>query len=164
MINIEFIFSLVYAIGFSILCITGLILGINLFKLINKISLFFNEKRENQIILNKKESNSTIDLSLSEKTEATIEILNFCNIIIENEILKNLSGYDRISKPYDMKKFDTDYKNIAETVYNAFKSDIIDNVNIIISSEFLMQHILDETMIRFMKFTEDYNNKLKNKN
>ena len=155
--NIQ-IFNIIIAI---LIAIPSIILFIFILQLLSGITKYFKELRNYQFMINTKEHRDEMELSLNERISSTVEFINLCNIIIDNEIAKNLSGYSRLNKKYDMTKFDTDYKNMAESVYNSIKSEIIDNRELIISSDFVLQHIIDETMIRFMRYTEDFNNNFK---
>lgn len=138
------------------------IISLVLYLLFN-ISLYFKELRNYQFMINRKEHEDRTEEVLNDRVSSTVEFLDFCNAIIDNEIAKNLSGYSRLNKKYDMTKFDVDYENIATSVYDSIKPEIIENKNLIITSKFIMQHIIDESMIRFMKYTRDYNNAI-NKN
>lgn len=131
-------------------------------RLIMKVSNYFESLTAHQLLISstyKVEDDSS--LSLPDRTESTVELLAFCNSIIDNEIAKNLSGYARLNKKYDMTKFDSDYMSIADSVYKSLKPDLLDSDDLIIPSEFVMHHILDETMVRLMRTTEEYNNNLK---
>lgn len=130
--------------------------------LVYNISLFFKEKRNYQFMINNKEKDTKSKMTMLERVDTTLEILNLCNTLIDNEITKSLQACVRLKKPYDIKRIDTDVKLIATEVFNSIKPEILISDDIILSEKFLMQHITDETILRLLKSSQEFNSIIRN--
>lgn len=133
--------------------------------MIFNISQYFKNKTSNitikQQIELEKHSRELYTHNLLDRIDATVSIMNLMNIIIDNEISKTLQGCIRLNTKYELSKLDKDVKTIATTVYDCFKKDIFDSTETIVTSNFLMQHITDEVMLRLIKAVQEYNTVLR---
>ena len=93
-----------------------------------------------------------------DKIDSTVSLLNLINILIDNEITKMLDSLSRLKVKYDSKSLDRDAKNIAENVYTSLKKDsTFSNENIILTDEYIMKHISEESITRLMIRSYTYN-------
>lgn len=128
--------------------------------MIYNISQYFKQKANYQMIINTNETNVKTKMTMTERVDITLSIMNLLNVLIDNEINKTLQACARINTKYDVTRLDKDVKIIATTVFEAIKPEVFISADSIISDNFLMQHITDEVMIRLMKVGQEYNKAL----
>jgi hypothetical protein len=98
-------------------------------------------------------------LDYLDRVEATVSTLNVINILIDNEINQMVTTLSRLNQKYDVKRLDTDVKKISEKIFNGFKKDNgLITSQLIVTDEFIMQHIMDEVITRLLSVMKDYNN------
>lgn len=125
--------------------------------MISNISLFFKEKRNYQFMINQKENMTMSRLSMIDRVDATLGIINIANILIDNEVNKTIQGCITLHTKYDVTRLDKDVKIIATTVFESLKSEIFTSHDLIINDTFLMQHISDEAMLRMISAGKELN-------
>ena len=90
----------------------------------------------------------------------SLEIINLCNVLIDNEVGKLLESYRRLNMRYDAKKLDKDVERITKKVFDGVQHQVIIDPNHVITPEYILQHISDQTMLRVIQFTQEYNNSI----
>lgn len=129
--------------------------------LIINISNYFKEKRNYQYMINNKEMDNESKISTVDRLDATFELLNLINTLIDNEISKTLQACIQLRTKYEVTRLDKDVKVIATTVYTSIKPEVYLSKDLIITETFMMQHIMDEVMLRLLKAGQEYNEALK---
>lgn len=86
------------------------------------------------------------DIRKMEKSIVLTENLNsFIMKSIEIEITKHMNSLLALDMDYDVLNLDKDVSNISTRVFNSIKKEFLNNKNIIFTSNFLMQNIIDMT-------------------
>lgn len=121
------------------------------------IILILEEKRNEIFIRNKKK---LLEDDFSDNIEITVSFMSLCSSLIDNEVGKLISTYLQSNKKYEYIKVDEDVKIISNNIYSAFKEKIIDNSSLIITEDFIMKYIIEETLNRLLTVAKDYNKSL----
>lgn len=138
------------------ICILLSIITIPILGILYQIYLVIKEKRNEIYIRNY----NSIDGDFYNNIETTISFMSLCTNLIDNEIGKLLSTYIQTKNKYEYLKLDKDIEMISNNVYSAFRTNCIDNNNMIISTEYIMKYIIEETLNRLINITKEYNNSL----
>ena len=147
---------MVYEIIIKIFIVLSFFIVLNC---INTIADYFKEKKNHQFMLNQEEYNTNSKLDLMDRTNLTIKLMELINTLIDNEISKTLQSCIRLGSKYESTRLDKDAELISKAVFESIKSEIFLEKDLILTEEFLMQHIADEVLIRLIKYTQEYNNK-----
>lgn len=145
---------------FIIIGIMVLILFTYICSLIISVNKYFDARTKKEELLTEREKVKPIlqPINYLDKIDSTVSLLNLINILIDNEITKMLDSLSRIKVKYDSKSLDRDAKNIAENVYTSLKKDsTFSNENIILTDEYIMKHISEESITRLMIRSYTYN-------
>lgn len=145
---------------FTIIGIMVLILFAYICSLIISIIGYFDARTKREELLTEREKVKPIlqPINYLDKIDSTVSLLNLINILIDNEITKMLDSLNRLKVKYDSKSLDKDAKNIAENVYTSLKKDsTFSNENIILTDEYIMKHISEESITRLMIRSYTYN-------
>ena len=145
---------------FIIIGIMVLILFTYICSLIISVNKYFDARTKNEELLTEREKVKPIlqPINYLDKIDSTVSLLNLINILIDNEITKMLDSLSRLKVKYDSKSLDRDAKNIAENVYTSLKKDsTFSNENIILTDEYIMKHISEESITRLMIRSYTYN-------
>ncbi len=136
----------------------GIILTYFVLMILSYTVLLLREKRNEIFIRNK--NNIDTYVSFSDNIDTTISFMSLCTSLIDNEVGKLISTYLQSNKKYEYLKVDEDVRTISDNVYSAFKENIINNDELIISSEFIMKFIIEETLNRLLTLAKEYNSSL----
>ena len=136
----------------------GIILTYFVLMILSYTVLLLREKRNEIFIRNK--NNIDTYASFSDNIDTTISFMSLCTSLIDNEVGKLISTYLQSNKKYEYLKVDEDVRTISDNVYSAFKENIINNDELIISSEFIMKFIIEETLNRLLTLAKEYNSSL----
>ena len=149
---------------YNIMIIMYLILGI--FLLINITTLIgtiINKTREEarSIELNRvKEELKPVskELDYLDKLEATVGLLNFINVLIENEIDNKIISLSKLNSKYEMIKLDEDAKAIATNIFQSINNEqtFVDN-NLIMNNEYIMKYITEQSIVKLLDKASQYN-------
>lgn len=145
---------------FIIIGIMVLILFTYICSLIISVNKYFDARTKKEELLTEREKVKPIlqPINYLDKIDSTVSLLNLINILIDNEITKMLDSLSRLKVKYDSKSLDRDAKNIAENVYTSLKKDsTFSNENIILTDEYIMKHISEESITRLMIRSYTYN-------
>ena len=145
---------------FIIIGIMVLILFTYICSLIISVNRYFDARTKKEELLTEREKVKPIlqPINYLDKIDSTVSLLNLINILIDNEITKMLDSLSRLKVKYDSKSLDRDAKNIAENVYTSLKKDsTFSNENIILTDEYIMKHISEESITRLMIRSYTYN-------
>ena len=82
---------------------------------------------------------------LNERIIASDELNKFIMRGIEVEVSKLMNSILSLNIDYDVLNLDKDVSNISETVFKSVRMDILKNQHIIVTSDFIMQNIVDMT-------------------
>lgn len=150
--NIIDIFKMVL-IGSTVLIILTLIV------LLIQVILYIGDKRvqidfKDALELSNRDA---VFVSLNDELINTTQLLTFINTLVEVEINKKLFQYQQLGVKYELKNLDTDIKEISENVMRGFKDGILNSDESVLSSEYLMMHIINETSLRFTKSVKEMN-------
>lgn len=129
--------------------------------LMRNISLFFKEKRNYQFMINQREKDSKSHINILDKVDATVGIINLCNLLIDNEVSKTMQACIRLNTKYDVTRLDHDVRIMATTVFESIRAEVFESPDLIITDKFLMQHITDEVMLKLMTAGQEWNTRLK---
>nr|DAR65126.1 MAG TPA: Mature oligodendrocyte transmembrane protein [Caudoviricetes sp.] len=149
---------------YNVMIIMYLILGI--FLLINITTLIgciTNKTREEarSIELNRvKEELKPVskELDYLDKLEATVGLLNFINVLIENEIDNKIISLSKLNSKYEMIKLDEDAKAIATNIFQSINNEqtFVDN-NLIMNNEYIMKYITEQSIVKLLDKASQYN-------
>lgn len=140
--------------------ILGIFLLINITTLIGSIT---NKTREEarSIELNRlKEELKPVskELDYLDKLEATVGLLNFINVLIENEIDNKIISLSKLNSKYEMIKLDEDAKVIATNIFQSINNEqtFVDN-NLIMNNEYIMKYITEQSIVKLLDKASQYN-------
>lgn len=140
--------------------ILGIFLLINITTLIGSIT---NKTREEarSIELNRvKEELKPVskELDYLDKLEATVGLLNFINVLIENEIDNKIISLSKLNSKYEMIKLDEDAKAIATNIFQSINNEqtFVDN-NLIMNNEYIMKYITEQSIVKLLDKASQYN-------
>lgn len=154
-------------IFYSIMSIMYLILGLfvvnNICTLFYNIAKKYNEESKFIELQRIKEELKPVskELDYLDKVEATIGLLNFINVLIDNEINNMMTSLSKINSKYELIKLDEDAKQIATNIFQAIAKDntFIEN-NLIVTNDYVMKYITDESIIKLLDKATKYNSKI----
>ena len=154
-------------IFYSIMSIMYLILGLfvvnNICTLFHNIAKKYYEESKFIELQRIKEELKPVskELDYLDKVEATIGLLNFINVLIDNEINNMMTSLSKINSKYELIKLDEDAKNIATNIFQAIAKDntFIEN-NLIVTNDYVMKYITDESIIKLLDKATKYNSKI----
>lgn len=156
--------KILQVLGIIVLIVLSFILFLYLLELIDSVSKYFRakENKEKTLIREKEDPNfPDPKLDYLERLNATVTILNFINVLIDNEISRMLDTLARLHTKYEVRNLDNDTKKIAENVFNGFiKEDTFLSNRLVLTNEYIMMQITEETVTRLMKATHEYNQSL----
>lgn len=139
--------------------IIGLIL-ISVFNLINNISILIQEKTKYQSLINEKEIRYGSKMSVTERFDVSIDLLNLCDQLVDKEIMKTLRTYVLLNTKYDMQRIDKDAEMISTNVFSSLKSEALIDPDLLLSSECYLRYITDETIVRLITTAKNYNSSI----
>ena len=113
--------------------------------------------------LTKKSSGVPI-MDLYDRNELTVSILNTINAIIDNEVARLFQSYAVLNKKYEVIRMDEDIKTLSSEVFKAIKPEIIKDPEIILTSDFVMQFIIQSISVKILDTAQQYNAALKSSN
>ena len=134
----------------------GLIL-VSVFNLINNISILIQEKTKYQSLVNEKEVRYDSKMSVTERLDVSIDLLNLCDQLVDKEIMKTLRSYVLLNTRYDMHRIDKDAELISTNVYSALKSEALIDPDLLLSTDCYLRYITDETIVRLITTVKNYN-------
>lgn len=149
-------------IGVFILC--GFLASIAIINLLITINDYFSVKKSDKLqelqLKYQDKNNPHPTLNAIDRVDFSLEIINLCNVLIDNEVGKLLESYRRLNMRYDAKKLDKDVERITKKVFDGVQHQVIIDPNHVITPEYILQHISDQTMLRVIQFTQEYNNSI----
>ena len=104
--------------------------------MINSISLYFKDRKE-----------ITRESGEISRVNYTTDIMTLCLQLIQLESSKIMQSYVSLDIPYDITKLDEDVEDVSNKVYSALKKNIYSSKNIIITNEYLMSYIIENTKV-----------------
>lgn len=101
------------------------------------------------------------ELDYLDKLEATVGFLNFINVLIDNEINNMMTSLSKIDSKYELIKLDEDAKQIATNIFQSLAKEntFVDN-NLIITNDYIMKYITDESIIKLLDKATKYNSRI----
>ena len=122
----QWILLIFLLLGFVIIC--------KLISLLSSVIKYIDSKKKvNEVKL------------LNERIIASDELNKFIMRGIEVEVSKLMNSILSLNIDYDVLNLDKDVSNISETVFKSVRMDILKNQHIIVTSDFIMQNIVDMT-------------------
>lgn len=138
---------------FIILSLLGLLSVIYIINLIMTFTAFIDAKKQDITIKN----NRLQSAELSNKCEATADILKIIDIVINLEIASVIRTYTELGVRYEVNKSVDDINRISETVYRSIKKEIFINDDSVLTEEYLMTYITNVVTMNFIKYVRDMN-------
>ena len=122
----QWILLIFLLLGFVIIC--------KLISLLSSVIKYIDSKKKvNEVKL------------LNERIIASDDLNKFIMRGIEVEVSKLMNSILSLNIDYDVLNLDKDVSNISETVFKSVRMDILKNQHIIVTSDFIMQNIVDMT-------------------
>lgn len=145
---------MVKTILFWVFVIIGVIALIQLIELLESVTKYFKEKKkkvetETLKILEKKNPSPSFD-----DTDQIFAILNF---IIDGEIAFRINLLSYSKTPYNLLNLDKDIKDISNTVFSQLNKEIIQNANLMVTSDYIMHYIVNQITVRLASAMHEYN-------
>ena len=145
-----------------ILFIVLVIFLLTLASCIENIAEYFSVKsdKERMLIREKEDPNfPSPKLDYLGKLQVTVSLINLINILIDGEISRLIDTLSRLNARYDLKNLDEDAKKIAESVFNGLsKEDTFLSKQLMLTDEYIMKIITEESITRLINSTYKYNN------
>lgn len=147
---------------FIILIIIGVILFIDIYTTIRsyiKSKILKLNAEKNKILEVPKKT-----ISMTDKINTTLDIINLIIFLINYQISYKLKEYAELHKPYPILNADDDLLNILEEIQKALKIEIFTSDEILLSDEYLMKYITGQTTILWIRSIVDFNSEIKRGN
>ena len=145
------------------LYLTGFIATILALTILTKIANLLDVKANNigfDEVLKKEKNKISNQVILKENIESTEKLLGFINNIIDTNIGILLNSFVKLNKPYDVRRLDTDAKNISEKVYQSINPDILTKLSLIVTTEYILTYISEMTITRLLNYIVEYNSNM----
>ena len=126
------------------------------------ISEYFEEKARNLEIINNRESKYTSKLTISERLDATMDLLTLCATMIDSEVFKTIQGCVILNSKYDLKRVDKDIELISTSVFNALNKESFLDGDLLLTPEHYLQYINNETFLRLINAVQQFNSSQNN--
>lgn len=144
----------------ALIVFLAIMLYIAIFEFFASITKYFDAKTENEKNKFAKQSSNNFNnvSTFIESTEASVKFLTLCQTLIDVEISRLISKISRINTKYDTKNIDNDIREISEKVFNGFdKERAILSHQTLLSDEYIINYIVNETTHRLITATQQYN-------
>ena len=145
------------------LYLVGFIAIILALTILTKIANLLDVKANNiefDEVLKKEKNKISNQVILKENIESTEKLLGFINNIIDTNIGILLNSFVKLNKPYDVRRLDTDAKNISEKVYQSINPDILTKLSLIVTTEYILTYISEMTITRLLNYIVEYNSNM----
>ena len=152
------IFTIIQTI---VLCLASFILFIFTCSLLLNITEYFSAKTSNIIKQTESEIfNASLTRANTLKVES--ETLGTLLLAIDNLIIAEISTifktYVGLGQKYEYIKMEDDIKTVATEVFNALRKEyLFSNDHTIITDEYIMRYIQNQTMIFFIRTIQEFN-------
>lgn len=145
---------MVKTILFWVFVVIGIIALIQFIELLDSVTKYFKEKKkkvetETLKILEKNDSSPSFD-----DTDQIFSILNF---IIDGEIAFRINLLSYSKTPYKLLNLDKDIKDISNTVFSQLNKEMLQNSNLMVTSDYIMHYIVNQITIRLTSSMYEYN-------
>ena len=145
---------MVKTILFWVFVIIGAIALMQFIELLESVTKYFKEKKkkvetETLKILEKNNSSSSFD-----DTDQIFSILNF---IIDGAIAFRIHLLSYSKTPYNLLNLDKDIKDISNTVFSQLNKEILQNSNLMVTSDYIMHYIVNQITVRLASSMHEYN-------
>ena len=145
---------MVKTILFWVFVVIGIIALIQFIELLDSVTKYFKEKKkkvetETLKILEKNNSSPSFD-----DTDQVFSILNF---IIDGEIAFRINLLSYSKTPYNLLNLDKDIQDISNTVFSQLNKEMLQNSNIMVTSDYIMHYIVNQITIRLASSMHEYN-------
>ena len=145
-----------------ILLIVLVIFLLTLASCIENIAEYFSVKSDKERMLIREKEDPKFPspkLDYLGKLQVTVSLINLINILIDGEISRLIDTLSRLNARYDLKNLDEDAKKIAESVFNGLsKEDTFLSKQLMLTDEYIMKIITEESITRLINSTYKYNN------
>ena len=96
---------------------------------------------------------------LEYRVRSSNALLSLIDTMIDNEIIGTLKTYARLQENYKNIKTPDDIESISLKVFTAIKKEIFeDNNDTVLTDEYLMRYINEQTTLKFLINTKNLNN------
>lgn len=137
-------------IFYGIMAFMAFILSICIICLVSSCDEFIRNKSKS--ITSKRESDV-----IENRVANTAAVLDMMSYLIHGEIIKKISLLSLMNASYNFLNIDNDVKEVSEKVFNALKKDIFVSEEILITEDYLMEHISKNTMIELSAALKEAN-------
>lgn len=97
-------------------------------------------------------------LSIDEQVEVSKDVLALINRLIEIECNITMKSFVSLNKKYEYTRLSEDIKIISTEVYNGLNKKIVfDNPNILLTNDYIMKYISQQTSIILLSAVMDFN-------
>ena len=155
--------NIFYSIMKVVYLLGGIFLLAYILDLLTSISNKFNEESKFIELQKIKEEMKPVNKELDylDKLEATVGFLNFINVLIDNEINNMMTSLSKIDSKYELIKLDEDAKQIATNIFQSLaKENTFVDSNLIITNDYIMKYITDESIIKLLDKATKYNSRI----
>lgn len=91
---------------------------------------------------------------LEVRVHSTTAVLNLLDTIISNEVASVLKTYARLNEPYKTLNTADDIESISSKVFESIKKEIFDDNDTVLTDEYLMKYINEQTTLAFLIETQ----------
>lgn len=150
------------AIYQHIYLIIGVLSAIGLMSLIYNLSTYFSTKRNKLLIETEIQRQNQINNAnvYIDKVTLTVDVINLCNTLINSNVSHMISAKEMLHEKYDLKFLKEDSEKIATHVYESIRKELIVDNMLVVSDEFILNYISEETILVLLQNATDYNRNL----
>lgn len=142
--------------------VIGILSAIGLMSLIYNLSAYFSTKRNKLLIETEIQRQNQINNAnvYIDKVTLTVDVINLCNTLINSNVSHMISAKEMLHEKYDLKFLKEDSEKIANHVYESIRKELIVDNMLVVSDEFILNYISEETILILLQNATDYNRNL----
>lgn len=149
----------------STIIVLALAFLIYIIKLLGNIRMFIQNKSDSYVISNRKNTNlDNANLSMPERIDLTVSILDIITSLINTEITSIFKENFALNNLYNISNLDTDVAKISDKVFKGIRPMIFKDPNLILTEEYLMSYITKKTINTMIEVATTYNDNLRKSN
>lgn len=139
-----------YDIFILVMKILGIVMGFfilcQIYNLLKSIAIYVATKTESVKLYDR----NNMIIRLEARVNSTNAVLNLIDTMVKNEVVSSLKTYARLGESYKTLKTVDDIEAISQKIFNAIKKEIFNENDTVLTDEYLMTYINEQTTLVFM--------------
>jgi ABC-type multidrug transport system fused ATPase/permease subunit len=139
-----------YDIFILVMKILGIVMGFfilcQIYNLLKTIAIHIATKTESVKLYDR----NNMIIRLEARVNSTNAVLNLIDTMVKNEVVSSLKTYARLGETYKTLKTVDDIEAISQKIFNAIKKEIFNENDTVLTDEYLMTYINEQTTLVFM--------------